>query len=56
MCAFFVCFRVYHYPFLSQPKQEAILLEINLLKDDINHILARIDDWVKPEKVSYALS
>lgn len=36
---------------LKKPKQEAILLEINLLKDDINHILARIDDWVKPEKI-----
>lgn len=36
---------------LKKPKQEAILLEINLLKDDISHILARIDDWTKPEKI-----
>lgn len=37
---------------LKKPKQEAILLELNLLKDDITYILARMDDWIKPEKIS----
>nr|XP_045622453.1 aldehyde dehydrogenase, dimeric NADP-preferring-like isoform X3 [Procambarus clarkii]XP_045622455.1 aldehyde dehydrogenase, dimeric NADP-preferring-like isoform X3 [Procambarus clarkii]XP_045622456.1 aldehyde dehydrogenase, dimeric NADP-preferring-like isoform X3 [Procambarus clarkii] len=37
---------------LNKPKQESILLELNLLKDDIRHILARIDGWVKPETLS----
>ncbi|KAG7154452.1 Aldehyde dehydrogenase, dimeric NADP-preferring-like [Homarus americanus] len=34
---------------LHKPKQESVLLELNLLKDDIRHILARIDEWTKPE-------
>ncbi|XP_045120725.1 aldehyde dehydrogenase, dimeric NADP-preferring-like isoform X6 [Portunus trituberculatus] len=37
---------------LKKPKQEAILLELNLLKDDITYILSRMDDWIKPEKIS----
>nr|XP_027234396.1 aldehyde dehydrogenase, dimeric NADP-preferring-like [Penaeus vannamei] len=36
---------------LHKPKQESVLLELNLLKDDITHILARLDEWAKPEKV-----
>ncbi|XP_076048576.1 aldehyde dehydrogenase type III [Oratosquilla oratoria] len=36
---------------LNKPKQESILLEINVLKSDIDYILNNIDDWVKPEKV-----
>lgn len=35
---------------LHKPKQESVLLELNLLKDDIRHILGRLDDWVLPEK------
>ncbi|ROT81041.1 hypothetical protein C7M84_000200 [Penaeus vannamei] len=35
---------------LHKPKQESVLLELNLLKDDITHILARLDEWAKPEK------
>ena len=50
MYVFFLLITVLYPP--PQPKQEAILLELNLLKDDIQHILARIDDWTKPEKVS----
>ncbi|TOF72379.1 hypothetical protein CGJ15_27575, partial [Vibrio parahaemolyticus] len=34
---------------LNKPKQESILLELNLLIDDLRHSLARIDEWVKPE-------
>ncbi|XP_042870802.1 aldehyde dehydrogenase, dimeric NADP-preferring-like isoform X4 [Penaeus japonicus] len=37
---------------LHKPKQESVLLELNLLKDDITHILARLDEWVKPEKIA----
>ncbi|KAK8376602.1 hypothetical protein O3P69_009904 [Scylla paramamosain] len=37
---------------LKKPKQEAILLELNLLKDDITYILSRMDDWIKPEKIA----
>lgn len=36
---------------LRKPKQEAVLLELNLLKDDLRHILARLDDWTKPESI-----
>ncbi|XP_064106525.1 aldehyde dehydrogenase, dimeric NADP-preferring-like [Macrobrachium nipponense] len=36
---------------LHKPKQESILLELNLLKDDIRHILRNLDDWTQPEKV-----
>lgn len=37
---------------LHKPKQESVLLELNLLKDDITHILARLDEWAKPEKIA----
>jgi len=36
---------------LSKPRQESILLEINVLKDDITYTLNHIDEWVKPERV-----
>lgn len=41
----------YIYLNIFQPRQEAVVLELNVLKDDIQYILARIDGWVKPEKV-----
>ncbi|XP_018017522.1 aldehyde dehydrogenase, dimeric NADP-preferring isoform X2 [Hyalella azteca] len=36
---------------LHKPAHEAIVLELNLVIGDIDHILARIDNWVQPEKV-----
>ncbi|XP_071547048.1 aldehyde dehydrogenase, dimeric NADP-preferring-like isoform X2 [Panulirus ornatus] len=35
---------------LNKPRQESVLLELNLLKDDLTHILSRLDDWTQPEK------
>ena len=39
---------------VPQPRQEAILLEVNVLKDDITYVLNHLDEWVKPEQVRRA--
>ncbi|KAF2360720.1 Aldehyde dehydrogenase domain [Trinorchestia longiramus] len=36
---------------LHKSHHEGMLLEMNMLIGDIDHILHRIDDWAKPEKV-----
>ncbi|KAB7498820.1 Aldehyde dehydrogenase, dimeric NADP-preferring [Armadillidium nasatum] len=36
---------------LRKPRQEAILLELNFLIDDIGYILDRIDQWTTPEVI-----
>lgn len=36
---------------LRKHKQEAIILEIDFLKNDLIHTLSSLRDWVKPEKV-----
>ena len=36
---------------LRRPKQESIVVETEFLKNDVNHILFNLDEWVKPEEV-----
>ncbi|XP_059471477.1 aldehyde dehydrogenase family 3 member B1-like isoform X2 [Neocloeon triangulifer] len=40
---------------LRKSKQEATVLEVEYLKNDIRSCLAHLDDWVKPEKPSKGL-
>jgi len=37
---------------LRKPYDEAVIAEVEVLKNDISSILRNIDDWVKPEAVS----
>jgi hypothetical protein len=36
---------------LRKHKQEAIIMEIDFLKNDLKNVLANFRSWVKPEKV-----
>lgn len=36
---------------LRKSKQEAMILEIDFLKNDLIHTLNNLRDWAKPEKV-----
>ncbi|XP_055851396.1 aldehyde dehydrogenase, dimeric NADP-preferring isoform X1 [Episyrphus balteatus] len=37
---------------LRRHKQESIIVETELMKNDVNHILFNLKDWMKPEKPS----
>ncbi|XP_002060993.3 aldehyde dehydrogenase family 3 member B1 isoform X2 [Drosophila willistoni] len=37
---------------LRRPKQESLVVETELLKNDVKHILYHLNEWVKPEKPS----
>lgn len=41
----------YNECFLLQSKQEALLLEISVLINEIKNTLFHLKEWVKPEKV-----
>lgn len=38
------------YADLRRPKQESMIVEIEVLKNDIKNILYNLEDWIKPEK------
>lgn len=39
---------------LRRPKQEALIVELDVLKNDLKNIIYNIHDWVKPERVGVA--
>lgn len=40
---------------LRKHKQEAMVLEIDFLKNDLINTLNNLRDWAKPEMVSYSI-
>lgn len=40
---------------LRRPKQEALIVELDVLKNDLKNIIYNIHDWVKPERVSWLI-
>lgn len=41
---------------LRKHKQEALILEIEFLKNDLRHTLIELDEWTKPDKVILILN
>jgi hypothetical protein len=40
----------------AQSKQEAAVLEVEYLKNDVNATLAHLDEWTRPEKVLFCFA